>query len=149
MVILNMLRDLCGDSSSPFGGWGNTPRTHWLESVASNFSSKLVDLARHKSEVTRCEELAEAVLSTEREARLLSLMRINIDTLLYSRRRLFNQVTLINTNHTQYRGGFSGSSGSNRLQTSRKLWTIFHLLWTIFHLLSIGSITAVRDRDDC
>ena len=126
--MLNMLRDLCGDSSSPFGGWRNTSRTHWLNSVAGKVFVKLVDLAMHKSEVTRREGLAEmAALSTEREARLPSLMHINIDTLLYSRRRLFNQVTLINTNHTQYRGGFSGSSGSNRLQTSRKLWIIFHL----------------------
>ena len=67
-----MLRDLRGDSSSPFGGWGSTSRAHWLNSVSGEVDKKILRLTRRKSDVTRCEELAErAVLSGEKEARLL------------------------------------------------------------------------------
>ena len=66
-----MLRDLRGESPSPFGGW-NTSGPYWFTSAVGYFEKRIVGLTRQKSEVARREERAEkAALSTEREARLL------------------------------------------------------------------------------
>ena len=69
-----MLRDLRGDYSSSFGGWGRASRAIWLTSVANSFEERIISLAKQKTvELTSQEELAErAAMGTEtEEVRLL------------------------------------------------------------------------------